>query len=64
MIHEPLGYSPDAHFGVSENGQGSILFQLQDEKGSQARVILDPNEALYIAVQLINMVQWVNEKYC
>ena len=47
MIHqhiENLGF-PDAHYAVGHNGLGSVLLQVQDHHGAQARIALTTQEA-------------------
>lgn len=45
MRHITLQYNSDAHYAVATNGLGKLLLQVQDEYGSQVRVILNKNEA-------------------
>jgi hypothetical protein len=55
MIHinvENHGF-PDAHYAVGHNGLGSVLLQVQDHHGSQARIALTAQEAREV-IQALN----------
>lgn len=52
MKHIYLGEENDDHYAIATNGDGGVLLQTGDETGQQARILMNPRQALGLIKRL------------